>query len=87
MYVAIGITHLVYVDDLLLFARGDESTIKMIIGSFRDFGDVERLRLNLHKPNIYFASVDDRTRTSLLYIVGFQHGSFPFRSFGNSLGN
>lgn len=59
----VGITHLAYVDDLLLFARGDESTITLMVDYLKDFGDVVGLRPNLNKSNIYFARVDDRTQT------------------------
>lgn len=65
-----GITHLAYTDDLLLFAREDESTITLMADCQKGFGDVARLRPNLNKSNIYFAGVDDRTRNKLLDITG-----------------
>lgn len=35
----IGITHLVYVDDLLIFAWVNESTINLIVDCIQTFGD------------------------------------------------
>ena len=76
------ITHLAYADDLLLFARGDESTIAMIADCLQHFGDMAGLRANPLKSSIYFAGVDPRTRDTLLALTGFQQGSFPFRYLG-----
>ncbi|XP_074574050.1 uncharacterized protein LOC141830508 [Curcuma longa] len=76
------ITHLAYADDLLLFARGDESTIAMIADCLQDFGDMAGLRANPLKSSIYFAGVDPRTRDTLLALTGFQQGGFPFRYLG-----
>lgn len=47
IYAIMGITHLVYVDDLLLFTRVDKSTISLIVECLQLFGDVARLRANL----------------------------------------
>lgn len=78
----IEITHLTYADDLLLFARGDESTIALIANCLRDFGDTASLKGNPLKSNIYCTGVDPRTKETLLQIIGFQQEAFLFCYLG-----
>lgn len=82
MCAAVGITHLAYLDDLLLFAKGVESTITLMADYLKDFVDVSGSRLNLNKSNIYFTGLDHRTWTRLLDITEFQQGTFPFSYLG-----
>lgn len=59
-----------------------KSTISLMVDYLKDLGDVVGLRLNLNKFNIYFAELDDRIRTRLSDIMGFQQGTLPFRYLG-----
>lgn len=72
------ITHLAYVNDLLLFVRVDEAMISSI-ADLADFGARARLLPNLNKSNLYIAGVNDHTTSRLLEIIRFQRGTFPFR--------
>lgn len=47
MCARVGITHLAYVDDLILFARMDESTITLIANCITEFESIMRLQPNL----------------------------------------
>lgn len=78
MYASLRITHLAYVDDLLLFMRADESIIKVIVDCLVDFRQRAGLLPNLSKSNLYMARVSDHTIAWLHEIMRFQCGMFQF---------
>lgn len=47
------ITHLAYADDLLFFSKGDNSSVTIINIYLLRFGQMAKLRENLHISNIY----------------------------------
>lgn len=67
----LSITHLAYADDLLLFARVDESMITLIEERLADFGAQARLLPNLCKLNLYMADTNNRIASRLLEITRF----------------
>lgn len=73
------ITHLAYVNDLLLFAQADESSITWIEKCLVDFSAQDGLLPNLRKSNLYMVGINDRIASRLLEITGFQRRTFPFR--------
>lgn len=77
-----GITLLTYVDNLLLFARGDETTRTLLADWREEFKKVAGLRPNVRKSNIYIARVDERTKGRLLEMTSFEQGCFLFHYLG-----
>lgn len=57
------ITHLAYADDLLLFARADDSTIALLADYITKFGNTARLHPSLRKSNIYIAALTTEQKT------------------------
>lgn len=76
------ITHLAYADDFLLFSKGDVRSVYMIMNCLNRFGDMSGLRINLHKSNVYLASVDDCLRQDILNFTGFANVVLHFRYLG-----
>ncbi|CAH9079933.1 unnamed protein product, partial [Cuscuta epithymum] len=54
---SLGITHLAYADDLMLFSRGDTFSIRILVDALKEFGDVSGLRVNHDKSNIFVGGV------------------------------
>ena len=48
----LGITH-------LMFARGDECSIKLMFSAFTHFSEASGLSTNLDKSNLFFCGVDE----------------------------
>lgn len=69
------ITHLEFADDLMLFSRGGEGSIRILMDCMKEFGEVTGLKLNVAKSNIYLAGVG-----------GTNHGvlSMPLDSLGGT---
>lgn len=55
---ALNITHLAHADDLLLFSKGNVSSVAMIMNCLNRFGVSVGLRVNAVKSNIYMAGID-----------------------------
>lgn len=57
--VSLNITHLIFADDLLLFAKGNMSSVKILLDKFDLFSCTSGLIPNKSKSAIYFAGVSD----------------------------
>ena len=73
------ITHLAFADDLVLFSRGDPTSIAMLMKELNHFGDYSRLRISFAKSSIYSAGICSSDLEEIMGIIGFTLGSFPFR--------
>ncbi|XP_020271107.1 uncharacterized protein LOC109846292 [Asparagus officinalis] len=76
------ISHLIFADDLLLFAKGDLYSIQKLYQCVKDFSDTTGLEANLDKCSIYFGGVDDAIKTEIKDFLGFSEGAIPFRYLG-----
>ncbi|CAK8543473.1 unnamed protein product [Lathyrus sativus] len=76
------ITNLTFTDDVLLFCRGDDISMQMILNSFRDFSNSTGLIMNPNKCKIYFGGLDNESRKTLKELPGFQEGTLPFKYLG-----
>lgn len=52
----LNLIHVCFADDLLLFARGDSSSVRELFSAFRLFS-ASGLRANVSKSSIYFGGV------------------------------
>ncbi|XP_074576092.1 uncharacterized protein LOC141832489 [Curcuma longa] len=77
------IAHLMYADDLLLFSRGDASSVTQLVGCLQRFAQMAGLTANLAKSSIYMAGIDETMRHRLLQITGFPVGGDAFQISGD----
>lgn len=78
----LGITHLSFVDDVLLFSRGDPIFINLILSTFQDFSDSTGLSVNPHKCKVFSSGMEDTIRDNLKQQTGFNDGTLPVRYLG-----
>ncbi|XP_021734952.1 uncharacterized protein LOC110701646 [Chenopodium quinoa] len=76
------LSHLMFVDDWLLFARADDCSVKLLLQAFTKFSLASGLSANLDKSEAYFGGIYDQAQGSLLNILGMVPGSIPFRYLG-----
>ncbi|XP_074299049.1 uncharacterized protein LOC141630069 [Silene latifolia] len=69
-------------DDLLLFCKGDNNSVKVLMRGFLSFSEASSLCFNRIKSDIYMNGVNQMVRDQILQLSGFQQGSFPFRYLG-----
>ncbi|WMV10436.1 hypothetical protein MTR67_003821 [Solanum verrucosum] len=78
----LNITHLCFVDDLLLFTRRDQKFVKIIYQCFQIFSQASGLQENMNKSSIYFGGVPEHVKLNILQQSGFGYGEFPFKYLG-----
>lgn len=81
----LNITCLSFVDDLLLFARGNVKSIKVLMEKFYSFSKSTRQKINPSMCHIYFSVVDDDTKEYIKKLTSFKEGTLPFRYLGAPL--
>ncbi|XP_074305964.1 uncharacterized protein LOC141641192 [Silene latifolia] len=80
--VKLGLTHLVFADDLMIFLRGDLPTVYRATAELAHFSTWSGLTANLDKTEIYFGGVSEEVKQLILQATSLQEGVFPFRYLG-----
>ncbi|CAK8530761.1 unnamed protein product [Lathyrus sativus] len=78
----LNITNLTFADDVLLFCKGDEISMQLILRAFRDFSNSTGLIMNPNKCKIYFGGLDNEKKKILKELSGFREGTLPFKYLG-----
>lgn len=78
----LGLTNLTFADDILLFCRGDKTSVDLMLAVFNNFSDSTGLIINPRKCKVFFGSVDQNTRESIQNATGFEIGYLAVRYLG-----
>ncbi|XP_058769981.1 uncharacterized protein LOC131643698 [Vicia villosa] len=78
----LALTHLTFADDILLFARGEKSSVDMMMKTMHTFYNSTGLGVNTSKCNVYFGDVSEEEKQNILVSTGFNEGQLPFRYLG-----
>ncbi|XP_059302007.1 uncharacterized protein LOC132053931 [Lycium ferocissimum] len=70
----LGITHLSFTDDLLLFSRGDLNSSAALHKAFITFSQASDLQANLNKSSVYFGGVTTIVQDDILQHLGYTTG-------------
>ncbi|XP_074318548.1 uncharacterized protein LOC141655362 [Silene latifolia] len=74
------LTNLMFADDVLMFCKGDASSMLLILKAFNTFSKTSGLKISLSKSNAYFnGAVSDTLKNYILSVSGFKEGSIPFK--------
>ncbi|XP_057972705.1 uncharacterized protein LOC131160841 [Malania oleifera] len=76
------INHLIFADDLMLFSRGDLTSVKYMMACLEKFAKYLGLEANSLKSNMYHAGIKEQELERIMDITGIGLGEFPFRYFG-----
>lgn len=83
----IGLTHLSFADDIIIFSTGDVQSVSLMFDTLHPFGHSSGLELNLSKSQLFAAGVLDFEFQEMLHLTGFTIGTFPVTYMGSSLGH
>ncbi|GJU20601.1 polypyrimidine tract-binding protein homolog 2 isoform X1 [Tanacetum coccineum] len=78
----LDIINLCFVDDLFLFAHGDEDSDQVIMGALDEFKLASGLTPNLPKSTAYFCNVLNHAKLSILNILPFKEGHLHVKYLG-----
>ncbi|XP_039031708.1 uncharacterized protein LOC120166518 [Hibiscus syriacus] len=78
----IGLTHLMFADDLLIFCKGNVESVVGVISVLDKFYEMSGLKLNATKCEFYAPGISIRTMETISKITGFKKGCFPVRYLG-----
>nr|XP_016448596.1 PREDICTED: uncharacterized protein LOC107773693 [Nicotiana tabacum] len=68
------IMQLGFVDDLLLFCKGDTISVQLLYNCFLDFSRASGLEINKQKSSIFFGGVSQDVQKEILEFLGIQRG-------------
>ncbi|XP_020271061.1 uncharacterized protein LOC109846249 [Asparagus officinalis] len=77
-----GITHLIFADDLLLFCRADIDSIAKINNCLQEFSRVSGLEANSCKSSVIMSGIEENTKEQICSYLNFPEGSLPMRYLG-----
>ncbi|KAL0300489.1 UNVERIFIED_CONTAM: Retrovirus-related Pol polyprotein from type-2 retrotransposable element R2DM [Sesamum calycinum] len=76
------ITHLLFVDDLMMFSRGDLPSVHILMECLQEFWDVSGLAVNTSKSSIFTAGIENNILCDILARTEFTRGEMPVRYLG-----
>ncbi|XP_060967081.1 uncharacterized protein LOC133035330 [Cannabis sativa] len=71
-----------FADDLVIYYKGNENSIRLIHEAFKVFSDSTGLLANKTKSLMYFGGVKDACKGSILNMLQMKKGSFPLKYLG-----
>ncbi|XP_038889378.1 uncharacterized protein LOC120079297 [Benincasa hispida] len=78
----VGLTHLVFVDDLMIFYATERDSLEFIRQVLTDFVGLSRLVANIGKSSMFVAGVESGEAKELAAFMGFSLGSLHVRYLG-----
>lgn len=84
-YEHLNLTHLSFADDLMLFCKGDSSSVCLMMRGIESFSLTSGLVTNKEKSTVYFGNVKDYVKGQIMQVSGFYEGKLPFRYLGISI--
>lgn len=79
------ITNVCFAEDLLLFARGDAGSVRLMMQKFNSFSASTCLKANPTKCRIYFGGTHEKDKHSILAETSYGVGQLSFKYLGDPL--
>jgi hypothetical protein len=79
---SLGLTHMCFADDLLIFSAANSSSIRCILAVLSDFEEFSGLKANPAKSSFFCSGVSNDTKQELLDTLHMVEGKLPIRYLG-----
>ncbi|XP_058192110.1 uncharacterized protein LOC131309505 [Rhododendron vialii] len=76
------IINLCFADDLMIFCKGDLTSVKHIHDALTEFQELLGFSPSPGKSSIYFSGVNNSSRLAILNVLEFKEGTLPVRYLG-----
>lgn len=60
-----AIINLSFAEDLLLFSRGDQKSVEMVVQAFEDFSKATGMKVNPFKCKVFFGNIGNDEKHSI----------------------
>ncbi|GJW30950.1 RNA-directed DNA polymerase, eukaryota, reverse transcriptase zinc-binding domain protein [Tanacetum coccineum] len=77
------LTHLCFIDDLLVLSYGNATSVKIIKKSLMELSSSSCLLPNLNKSSVFFCNVNIVEKQEILNVLPFRIGHLPGNFFAN----
>lgn len=78
----IGLTHLCFADDLMVFIEGSRRSVEEILRVFEEFDRMSGLKISLEKSTLFMAGFSDQKKAEIMSQFPFASGNLPVRYLG-----
>ncbi|XP_074300097.1 uncharacterized protein LOC141631307 [Silene latifolia] len=78
----VGFTHLCFADDLVVFCRGDMTSLTLVLRAIETFSRASGLKMNEGKSNMYGNGIPESFMDQIEQATGMKRGAIPFRYLG-----
>ncbi|KAJ8435318.1 LOW QUALITY PROTEIN: hypothetical protein Cgig2_026410 [Carnegiea gigantea] len=78
----LGLTHLMFADDLLLFCKAHPTTLQILNDALSSFKETAGLMTNLQKSQIVLGGYKESLQQQCLQVTGLKGTSFPLKYLG-----
>jgi len=75
-------SHILYADDIMLFCKGNSSSIQALTDLFNEYAVVSGQKVNPSKSIMYAGSMTAQRHNHLATSLGFNAGFLPFMYLG-----
>ncbi|GJT15727.1 RNA-directed DNA polymerase, eukaryota, reverse transcriptase zinc-binding domain protein [Tanacetum coccineum] len=79
------LTHVCFADDLLVMCHGDKVSVEVIKKALQEFSSCPGLLPNNAKSSVFFGSIKEVDKNSIISVLPFSIGKFPVKHLGVSL--
>ncbi|GJY24300.1 RNA-directed DNA polymerase, eukaryota, reverse transcriptase zinc-binding domain protein [Tanacetum coccineum] len=79
------LTHVCFADDLLVMCHGDKVYVEVIKKALQEFSSCSGLLPNNAKSSVFFGSLKEVDKNSIISVLPFSIGKFPVKYLGVSL--
>ncbi|XP_074314348.1 uncharacterized protein LOC141649561 [Silene latifolia] len=76
------LTSLMFADDVMLFSKGDATSMMLLLRSFATFSSATGLQVSTTKSTAFFRNVPEQLKRDILQVSGYSEGSIPFTYLG-----
>lgn len=81
----IGLTHLCFADDLMVFCRADVPAVRSVMTVLESLGCTSGLVMNPHKSMLYLGGVSEALKAEIIQATAMVEGTLPTRYLGITL--
>lgn len=76
------ISHVLYADDVFIFCRGDQKSLRALNDFLEDYGEASGQRINRDKCVFFLGKTATSRLAGIKAILGFENGTLPFTYLG-----